>query len=66
MSSRIADRLAQLQQDQQQTQQALAALEQQRQGLLQRLLALQGAVQVLQEMVDEDRERAATWEPVAP
>ena len=48
MSSRIADRLAQLQQEQQQTQAALAHLEQQRQGLLQQLIGQTYALEVLQ------------------
>ena len=53
MNSRIADRLDQLQQEQQHTQQALAALEQQRQGLLQALIGQQYAVEVLQGLLEE-------------
>lgn len=80
MSSRIAQRLSALQQEQQQTQQALAHLEQQRQGLLQQLIGQTYAVQVLQDLLGREAEddplNARTdfaalqgdgpWRPVAP
>lgn len=63
MHDRIAQRLAALQQEQAQTQQALAHLEQQRQGLLQQLLQIQGGLAVLQELVDKNSEPPAVYCP---
>lgn len=53
MHDRIAHRLSALQQEQQQTQAALAALEQQRQALLQQLIGQTYALEVLQGVLDE-------------
>lgn len=77
MKAQVAARLAALQQATQQTQQALAALEQERQGLLQQLIGQQHTLGVLQAVLDEARVQDAAaqapqvaphlpWDAVAP
>lgn len=53
MHDRIAQRLTQLQHDQQRTQDALVTLEQQRQALLQQLIGQTYALEVLQGLLEE-------------
>lgn len=69
MEDRLAARLAALRKEHHQTQQQLAHVEQQRQGLLQALIGVQYAIQVLQTMLEEaacaDKEGVTPYVPVA-